>query len=498
MTDGMSGGLRGSTCPKSGKRMSDLSLDRRSFLGTSLAFGAAASTLNAASWMRVSGSNDRINLGVIGCGPQGIFHIRNFYRRREDDNVWLTRACDVYSRRLERAAKALPGGMTDATMEYRELLDDKDLDAVVVSVPDHWHAKMAIEGLEAGKAVFLETPFTHTIEQALALRDAADASSSVLAVGARRCSDARYRQLHEAILMNRLENVLWSQGAVCMNSRLPIFNRQMDGNVSDRPKEQGYIWWERWLGSDFGLAPKVPFSADRFFRYQKYYDYGGGIPAELLFHVLTPILLAIAGEEGEIPSRVVCGGGQYSFFDEREVPDQVMGVLDFPSEHTITLSGSGATDSSPELMFRSRIATVTFSHDPTKRMHFEEQDAFYPEFRHNNKDLVDATMEQTPKGQWIPVPPKGEASFDIEQIPGRDHNGNFLDAIRGEAKVACNAKLACTSMIGIAMMIEAYRQMKVMRWDHANERLIEEGNGEATQADAPSNPEAGNEADSAQ
>ena len=462
-------------------------VDRRTFLGTSLALGAAASSLSAASWMRVRGANERITLGVIGCGPQGIFHIRNFYRRRERDNVELTRACDVYTRRLNRAAKALPGGETAATMEYRELLDDGDLDSVVIATPDHWHSKIAIEALDAGKAVFLETPFTHTIRQALALRDAVRRTKGLLAVGARRCSDPRYRMLHEAILMNRIGEVKWSQGSFCLNSRMPIFNRPIDGNVSDRPKEEGYIWWERWLGTDYGLAPKAKFTPDRFFRYQKYYDYGGGIAAEYLFHILTPLLLAISGEQGEIPSRAVCGGGQYTFFDQREVPDQIMAVLDFPSEHTITLSGSGTTDSGPETIVRSQVATVTF---PKDALHFEEQDAYYPEFRHGNKDLVDATMVQNARGQWIPVPPMGDAAFDMPKGTTRDHNGNFLDAIRGQAKPACNAELGCASMIGIAMIVEAYRQMKVIQWDHATESLRDESATKKTDADEATAPTA--------
>jgi predicted dehydrogenase len=154
---------------------SESRLSRRRFVQASLAAGAslplAPSLASAASHARVAGANERLSLGVIGTGGMGQWHIRDLVDRAEADNVVVSRVCDVYRRRVDDAAGLI--GRPDAgTMEYRAVLDDPDVDAVLIATPDHWHVKIAIEAMEAGKDVFVEKPLSHTIEQALACRDA--------------------------------------------------------------------------------------------------------------------------------------------------------------------------------------------------------------------------------------------------------------------------------------------------------------------------------------
>lgn len=444
------------------------SMDRREFMGRSIAIGGAAA-LPAASWARVAGANERIRLGVVGCGVQGLLHVRSFQRRADEENVTLHRVCDLYQPRLSEGARLAGVGPDRASMEYRDVLDDADVDAVVVATPDHWHAKLAIESLQSGKSVLLETPFSHTIEQAKELREASRAASEVVAVAARTCSDRRYHELHDLVLQSRIGKVSWSQASFCFNFRAPIFNRREIGQIGVIPGEETYLWWDRWLGYEWGLAPRVKLDAERFFRYQKFYDYSGGMVSEFLFQLLAGLLRGIAGPGGEEPASVTAGGGHYNLFDGREIADQVMAVIDYPSEHTITLTTSGSTSFGVETMVRARHAVVKVVDEG---LHLAEEPDFYPEFRNINRHHLDAGMVKDQRGRWIPDPPKGEAEYSIDVEQGRDVNGNFLDAIRGEDRPHCGVELGFSTMVAIDLIVRSLRERRTFAWDRESGAVV--------------------------
>lgn len=445
-------------------------MHRREFLERAAAAGAVAASMPAASWARVAGSAETIRFGIIGCGSQGLALLKTFAKRTHEQQVSVHRVCDLYRPRLKVAAGVGVVPEERATMEYRDVLDDKDVDAVVIATPDHWHAKIAIEALEAGKAVLVETPLSHTVEQAIAVRDAVRRTGGVLAVGVRRCSDDLYWQLRDDIAHARIGKVTWSQGAFCVNPRMAFLSPPFEGIASTLPDADNYLWWDRWLGHEWGLAPKIEYNPDRFFHFQKFLDYGGGMASECLFAVLAPLLLAVRGPEGEQPGRVVCGGGQYSLFDAREIPDQMMAVIDYPSEHTVLLAASATSDTGLDIVVRGRHATATVGEES---LHVQEQPAFYPEFRTGNKDRVDAGMSQDSRGRWIPDPPKGEVSYTVARAERSDCYDNFIRAVRGEERPHCGVDLGCSTMIAIKLVVEALRQQRVMHWDAEAEKLVD-------------------------
>ncbi|MBT5383060.1 MAG: Gfo/Idh/MocA family oxidoreductase, partial [Phycisphaerae bacterium] len=128
-------------------------ITRRTILRTA---AASPLMLPALSWGRAIGSNDRLNMAVIGTGGMGTGHLRSLVNREGDDNLNVIRVCDVYRRRLDNAAQIASLGAAKATMEYERVLDDPDVDAVVIATPDHWHTKIAIEAMDAGKDVYCE------------------------------------------------------------------------------------------------------------------------------------------------------------------------------------------------------------------------------------------------------------------------------------------------------------------------------------------------------
>ncbi|MFO0980654.1 MAG: Gfo/Idh/MocA family oxidoreductase [Planctomycetota bacterium] len=447
------------------------SLTRRSFLKSTAATMSAAYVLPAISWGRVQGANERLQFAVIGTGGMGTGHVHDLVGRRERDNIGVARVCDVYRRRLLNAVKAIEGDEHSGTMEYREVLDDKSVDAIVIATPDHWHTKIAIEAMEAGKDVYCEKPLSLTVEQAIDCRNAVRRTKRTLQVGPQRTSEDKYWKARDVIAQNKIGKVIWSQASYCRNSREGQFNWPIDADAGpNQPKEaEGYVWWDRWLGHEWGLAPRIDWNADHFFRFRKYWAYNGGVATDLLYHFLAPLLLSITGPDGEYPRRVVSAGGKYVEKDERDIPDTFMMMVDYPSEHTIVLISVMTNDGGTQTVIRGQRGTIELGDNLTVR----EQADWWPEFRKANDGLVPNRMVQNDKGEQHPEPAPGGASYTVFANTRRDHMGNFIDSVRGLDKPNCNVELGASTMAAIKMGVEAYRRNKVMVWDAAAERMRE-------------------------
>ncbi len=444
--------------------MSGSHVSRRGFLKTTAA-AAIGLSAPAAAWARVPGSNGRLHLAVIGTGGMGQAHLRALARRAGTDNVRVAAVCDVYRRRLNLAL-GLAEGAT-GTMEYREVLDDPAVDAVIIATPDHWHTKIAIEAMETGKDVYVEKPLSLSIEQALACRGAVNRTGRVLQVGPQGTSDDLYWKARSAIAEGRIGPVTWSRGSFCRNSREGQFNWAIDADAGPQnpPSAEGYVWWDRWLGHEWGLAEHIPWNADHFFRFRKYFAYNGGVATDLLYHVLAPLLLAISGPDGEYPRRVVASGGRYLETDGRDIPDTFMMMADYPSNHTVVLVSVMTNDPGIPTAIHGRHGTIAFE----ESLRITEQSAFSGEFRAANAGLFPQKMLAGEDGAERPDPPPGEASFALYPSPRRDHMGNFLDAIREGAPPHCNVQLGCSTMVAIKMAVESYRSGAALLWDPARE-----------------------------
>lgn len=460
---------------------------RRKFIQTTAAMSAAAAVPTAV-WARALRSNDRINMAVIGTGGMGHAHLRGFMGnpdhsndlgRREADNVRVVRVCDVYRRRLESAIRHTQDQKdSDGTMEYREVLDDPNVDAVLIATPDHWHTKIAIEAMEAGKDVYCEKPLSLTIEQALECRDAVHRTGRTLQVGPQYTSLDTFHKAREFIREGRIGKVTWSQASYCRNSRGGQFNWHIDEDAGpNNPKDApGYVWWDRWLGHEWGLAEEIPWNADHFFRFRKYFAYNGGVATDLLYHKLAPLLLAIEGPDGAYPRRVVASGGKYLEKDERDIPDTFMMMVDYPSEHTVALFSVMTNDVGVPCKIRGQHGTMNFEGGSEwgnrGQLVLEEQGTWWPEFRKANADRVQHEMVKAENGEEKPKPEPGAASWAYDVKDRRDHVGNFLDAIRGKAELDCNVDLGAATMVAIKMGVEAYRQNKVFLWDAEREVAV--------------------------
>ena len=442
-----------------------MSVSRRTIIKT-----AAVTPLfaTASSWARVLGANDRLNIAVIGTGGMGTGHLQHLVNSADTENISVGRVCDVYRRRLNHAAKLASLNESHATMEYERVLDDTDIDAVLIATPDHWHTKIAIEAMEAGKDVYCEKPLSHTIEQALACRDAVRRTGRTLQVGPQGTSDGRIWAARRAIAEGRIGKPVWSQGAYCRNSRGGQFNWPIDADAGpnqDRGAD-GYVWWDRWLGHEHGLAPRIDWNEDHFFRFRKYLAYNGGLATDLLYHRLAPLLLAIEGLNGAYPKRVVASGGRYLEKDERDIPDTFFMMVDYPSEHTVVLSSVMTNDDTWPTSIRGQYATLRPDGDGIE---LTEQSVWWEAFRAANSDQF-GPNGGSGRGHSPEIKP-GQAKARIAATARRNHMQNFLDAIRLGHPLACNVELGCSTMVAIKMAVDAWKDDQVLRWDPTEEQI---------------------------
>jgi predicted dehydrogenase len=424
--------------------MSTLKTSRRKFLQTS-AIAAASISWPASSRAAVFGANDRINFAVIGCGGMGSGHLGSLVKRSDADNIKVRAVSDVYQRRLTRAKGACHG---DGYLDYRKLLERKDIDAVLIATPDHWHAKISMDAMDAGKHVYVEKPMTHTVEQAIQLRNAVKRSGKILQVGPNATANDSFWQAHEAIKGGRIGKVTWAHGSYNRNARTCLFNEHQKIDPTAGPEKAGedYIDWNMWLGHEWGLAPKIPWNAEHFFRFRKYWPYNGGVATDLLYHKLAPLLIAVAGPNGEYPSRVNASGGLYVEKDGRDIPDTFLMTADYPSEWSLFLVSTLTNDAGIPDRVYGKHGTMELGGEPLLRFNGD----FKEEFKAKNDG-------------------KEEVRLPVKQR--RDLEGNFIDVLRGTDKLACNADLGCSTMVAIKMAVESFRQKKTMLWDATQEKV---------------------------
>lgn len=415
---------------------------RREFLKTS---AVSATVFAAASRARIVGANDRLHIGLIGCGGMGNSHLNDLLKKADEYKSQVVAVCDVYRRRLN-AAKERTGGQ--AFMDYRELLAKPDIDAVVIVTPDHWHSKISIDAMAAGKHVYVEKPMTLTVEQALELRAAVKKYDKKFQVGPQRTADDRFWKARDLIRSGKLGQVTWAQGGYNRNVKGCAFNVWFPIDATAGPDKSGddYVNWDLWLGHDLGLAPKIAWNPEHFFRFRKYWPYNGGVATDLLYHILAPLLIAITGDKGEYPKRVNANGGLYILKDGRDIPDVFIANVDYPSEFTVSLTSVLTNDTPVPTRIYGQYGTIDIDQEFTLT---------------GNGDFVKEFAEMNGGYSKVVVP--------VDSRP--DLKQNLFDCIRHGGTPYCNVDLGTATMVAIKAAVESYRQSKTMLWDAASEKL---------------------------
>lgn len=397
---------------------------RRGFLATAgMAAAGAVLSQTAASAQRVIGANDRINYGLIGCGPQGMASARAVMELAAagQANAALVAVCDIWDKRKEGARDECKAKLYH---DYHELLADQEIDVVVIATPEHLHALMAIDAFAAGKDVYLEKPMARYLDDAVKVYRAAVASKRVLQVGSQWASDAKWAAAHK--LLPEIGHPVWSQTGYCRNSLDGEWNYPIDSSANEQNLD-----WKRWLGP----APEVPFSLDRYFRWRKYWDYSGGIAGDLFPHRVYPLLIVLGPQ---YPTRVVATGGTYVQKD-REVPDTFHMLADFPNGHTMFVAGCTANEQTPSPMIRGHEATMYLS----------------------GGTQIDIRPERIYTEDMERIREKVEPVGDFMQA----HHLNFMHCVRTREEPNCGPSVALPGMVVVALAEDSYRHNKVYGFD---------------------------------
>lgn len=396
-----------------------MDLNRREFV-------AAAAALSAT---RIAGANERLGVGLIGCGGQGSHHLGRLVGTK-----WaqVLAVCDIYKPRLDAAATM---SKAEPIHDYRKLLDRRDIDAVWIATPDHWHAKMTIDAMEAGKDVYLEKPMTHTWQEAREVNRTARRTGRVVQVGSQDTSRPFWHKARELVAAGELGKLVWSQTTICRNIREGDWTYGIDLNATSSNLD-----WKAFLGP----APWRPYDPERFFRWRKYFDYSGGIWTDLFVHVLHSLCIPLGNP---CPTRVVSGGGVYLHKD-RETPDTSLTIIDYEGEHSVFVGGTQANEQGVPVTIRGHEATMYLSSSNIK---------IQPE-----RIYADKREEKTVPG--------GDVADSIGA-----HHANFFDCVkRRELLTNCSIDLAYHVTIAVDLAVESYRRHKVMRFDPKKEELVAE------------------------
>lgn len=321
-----------------------MTISRRLFLGS-------AAALTAATYARAAGSNERLSVGIVGPGGRGRSLLYTFFQAQKDAKAELTASCDIWSLARERANEFIKKNKVAEPRQFKRLedmLDAKDLDAIIIATPDHAHAKHLAMCLQAGKHVYCEKPFANTIEDANATIDVCRKSDKVVTLGTQRRSDPHYLAAADTIKTGVLGDIV--KVDVVQNALSP-FRWRRDADVK-LLKETDTDWKAFLMGK-----PDRPFDARQYLEFRLFREFSSGIIDQWMTHLIDTVHM-LAG--GTFPKSVVAHGGTYAWKDHRENGDTVQVSLDYPEGFMATYSSTLANGSGSGCRVLGRKATLEY------------------------------------------------------------------------------------------------------------------------------------------
>jgi predicted dehydrogenase len=300
-------------------------ITRRGFVESVGVGAGAAALLSAHVSSPVIAANEKIRLGLIGAGSRGNQLLDVFLPIPEVDLVAIADVDDRHASETAERIKKEKGSAPTTARDYRAMLDSKDVDAVIIATPDHWHAIPTIQAVQAGKDVYVEKPIGHNVAEGKAMIEAARKYKKVVAVGTQQRSSKHFQKAVDAVRSGKLGKVFWVQTWNFENIS-PV-------GMSNQPDEPipPYVDYDRWLGP----APKRPFNRNRFhLLFRWFFDYAGGMMSDWGVHLNDIVLWAL---DAKAPRSVFASGGIFTTQDNRDTPDTLQVIYEFP-ECTLTYS----------------------------------------------------------------------------------------------------------------------------------------------------------------
>ncbi|HXG48272.1 MAG TPA: Gfo/Idh/MocA family oxidoreductase [Methylomirabilota bacterium] len=426
---------------------------RRRFLKT-----GATAALTAASWKRVLGANERVGVGIIGFGLIGRIHTRSFL---EQPDVNLVGVAETYQPRLDAAAE-LVGPRMVKYRDFRRLLENKDVEAVVVATPDHWHALMTMMACAAGKDVYVEKPLTLFVREGRWMIDVARRYRRVVQVGTQNRSGPNFQRARALIQEGKLGNLVSAQNQYFRNV-MPGFGRPPDG---DPPPE---LDWNLWLGP----APYRRYNPNRaIYHFRWFWDYSGGQMTNLGQHSLD-LVHWFSGATA--PRSVYSTGGRFHLQDNCEVPDTQDAIHEYPG-FTLLTQYREASAGVGGLGMGGLVFNGTRGSIAVGRSGFE----VFPDPKVNPINTVAAIIGGHPVGGPQPVPEE-KGQFWTEKIkdesgdaPGdyRRHARDFLACIKSRKPPLSDLEGAHQVATACHLANISLKTGRKITWDAAAETIV--------------------------
>lgn len=406
----------------------------------------------AASYARILGANDRVGLGYIGLGNRGD-QVHDAFLEHGDQE---TRAvCDLRDEYMDfaiRKSRAQPVKYTD----YRKLIEEKNVDAVVIATPDHWHALMFIDACNAGKDVYVEKPLSLTVAEGRRMVEVAGRTGRVTQVGIQRRSARFLQEAAEFVRSGGIGHVTVARGFHVQNEWPNGLGPAPDAAP---PTEKE---WDQWLGP----APKVPYNRNRtYYNFRWFYDYSGGQLTNFGVHYMDMLRWAMGKES---PRAVTALGGRFAGInDNREIPDTMEVLWDFTDAMMVfaqyNASGAPADARGAEMELRGTKGTMYISGNK-----WEVVPERITERPFGGRTPVDRTIERGygPSKKPAMEPRSGQGSIDTAP-----HARNFLDCVKSRGKCNCDVLTGHVSTSACIIGNIAHQQRAFLEWDAAAERF---------------------------
>ena len=430
-------------------------MNRRELLQRSAVAGMLAKAGDAAA----RAPNDRIGVGVIGCGGMGRNDLGDFLK---EPGVEIRALCDVYAPNLERAVQ-MTEGRARGFRDFRKILDDKSIDAVVIATPDHWHALMTVMACDAGKDVYIEKPISHNVREGRLMVEAARRGNRVVQVGIQQRSGAHFQRAVKAVEDGRIGKVHFAQ---CWNHGFSPDPAGMGHPADTAPPAD--LDWDMWLGP----APGIPYNPARR-NFRAFWDYAGGELTNWCVHLIDVVHWGVGVST---PLTVTSSGGKYYFQDCRDCADTQEVIWEYPGNLLVRYSTMVHNSFGPNgdagahsfgsygIMLQGTKGTLFIDRagyriTPQATMQHEQEAEWY---RSSYDDL---------SGMGLYFTSETAAESGTTSAQHRPHVRNFLDCVRTRQRPAGDIETGHTSTATCLIGNIALRTGMKLQWDAGKERF---------------------------
>jgi len=406
-------------------------------------------------------ANDKIQIALIGAGGMGSGDATT---AQQIPGVKLVAVADLYDGRIERARERW-GNDLFTTRDYREVLARKDVDAVIIGTPDHWHSKISIDALNAGKDVYCEKPMVQKIEQGHEVIAAAKRTGKILQVGSQYASSMVFHKAKDLVAQGAIGELNLVEAWLDRSTAIGAWQYTIPPDANPTRVD-----WDRYIAN----TTKRPFDSKRFFRWRNYQDYGTGVAGDLYVHLLTG-LHVVTGSTG--PTRVYSTGGLRHWTDERDVADVTLALLDYPS-FTLSLKVNFAAGNVGEnfgLRFTGTegIMNIGYSTVTLVRKPKETQPGLsittFPKAMQDEilKEYYAKYPKQTPTADAMRGDREDVFRPPPDHVPHFEHHKNFYNAVRSRKPFFEDAEFGLRTAGPALLCNHSYFEKKICVWDPA-------------------------------